>query len=715
MRFPPLIDRFAARELADPAGLRAVRATVAFMVPILLSALGLLPEGPAVLAAFAGQSIGLVDVRGAYPLRLTLLWSVAAVLALAAWLGGATADHEAMAVLAAGLLGLAGGLWRHALREYGPSVAASSCLLFFVTLALGPGIPSPGQAALAAFAGAAFCILIQAFSWPFLAQHPLRRSVAEAWSALADLAEALPAVDGEAAGPRAERLMASEARLREALDQAAHALERAPGRSARPLLKGLQALNDDAAHLATQITALDPILERLMEPPGPGPLAASFRSLLASLMNISRSLAVAVVSHQAGHVSRFEVRCKRLEHLLRVVRDRVRTRFGDSPEGAHAAEVLDRIQGLADQARADLRASVERFQQRGPISFELLDLRTWTLRPLASTLDFSLDVDPALVRFALRLAVMLMAGTFVYRHWHLVHGYWITLCIVVVLQPDFGATRVRATQRVVGTVGGALLGSLLLYLHLPRPVLLAGLALAAWAFTYEVKRRYAVAVFFITLMVVLQVEASGPLSGSIIVQRLGLTALGSLCALLAALAFWPLWERDRFPPLLAAALRANQVFLERLCLGLGGSPTLTPALVLKAKRRAQRAGSQVFGSLNRMAGDPDVMQEGLERAAALANHSQRITRGLGAAAVHYAEDGPRVAGLEPAAEAASRALEDLAHAVEGEWRPDLGARRAALEAAVLPEAEDPRSAWVLGQLDLVLTELSATLVEYQGP
>jgi uncharacterized membrane protein YccC len=688
------------------------------MIPLVLGACGLLTPTEAVLASFAGHAIGALDVRGAYTLRLSFLMATAMAFTGAAWLGSMVGHSLLLAVLASGFIALGAGAWRHGLGEYGPAVASPAALLFFIALATGRAAAPPMLVMASTMAGCLLCIAFHALSWPFMAQHPLRRAVAGSWTALADLAEALPVVEGVEAARRQERVEACEHNLRAALDQANLVLAGAPGRGIRPLLKELEDLNLEAAHLATQLMALHPTLDRLGEPPGPGPLAASFRSVLASLVNTCRSLSVAVVSHQAGHLAKFEVRAQRLDHHVRVLRGRAAAKLGDSPEGAHLADVLRGLQDQLPPVRATLRAAMERAQERGPISFELFDLKAWTLRPLASALNFSFEVDPALVRFTFRLAVMMMAGTFAWLHWRLPHGYWIPLCVMVVLQPDYGATRARATQRAVGTIAGVLTGSLLLWLHLPLWLLFLGTAATCWAFTFYLKRNYAMAVFFITLLVVLQFQASGPVTLELTTQRLIQTMGGCVLALLGALTFWPMWERDRFPPLLAEALRANRDFLDWLALGLEGDPQATPALVLKAKRKVQRANSLVFSSLNRMAGDPDVKQEGIERLAALANHNLRITRGLSVAAVHFRPGSQAVPGIRPTVRVAMAALEALADVVEGGCGPamtsHLARPRARLEDAALPVPCEPRTAWVTAQLELVVTELSAMLVEHEG-
>ena len=49
-------------------------------------------------------------------------------------------------------------------------------------------------------------------------------------------------------------------------------------------------------------------------------------------------------------------------------------------------------------------------------------------------------------------------------------GYWLPFTMVVVLQPDYGSTRQRAAQRVLGTLAGSLAASVLLWVKPPLPV-----------------------------------------------------------------------------------------------------------------------------------------------------------------------------------------------------------------------------------------------------
>ena len=69
--------------------------------------------------------------------------------------------------------------------------------------------------------------------------------------------------------------------------------------------------------------------------------------------------------------------------------------------------------------------------------------------------------------------------------------------------PRARSTRQRAAQRMLGTLAGSVLASAFLWLQLPPAVLIAAAAGTMFAFGYWVKRDYAVAIFFITLFIVL--------------------------------------------------------------------------------------------------------------------------------------------------------------------------------------------------------------------
>ncbi len=697
---------------------RAARCTAGFMGPMLVAYWWNLPI-EATYAAIAAQNIGLVDVRGSYPLRAGLLLAMTAVLASATWLGSVAGAGLVPALGATLLLMLASGLWRHLSAEYGPSLSISSGLLFLIALAHPGGHELADRHSLAALAGGGWGVLVQVGLWPFRAQHPLRRAVADSWLALSDLVAAMAPEGSPRSGERHRKIAEHQATLRTALDQATALLTAATASRSRPYLRQLEELNMAAARLATRFMAFNASLETLMERPDFAALAPSFAPVLTSLTNTTRTVALTVVSRQPSHLAAGEVRLRRLGNLIQALQDRVRTQTNGAPDGAQLTFILGQVAGLLPAVNQTLRATVDRADERAAFSLELFDLQTWTLRPLAAALNFHWRPDPALLRFVARSTVVQLIGVGLFMYFDFERGYWLPLTTLVVLQPEYGATRLRAGQRVIGTLAGSLLASAVLWLTPPPPVLLAAMAVTMAGFGFWLKRNYAIAVFFITLFVVLLTEISMPITVSFTAERLAATAAGGVLALLAAHLFWPVWERTRFPTLLAAALRANRDFVrvlgDRLSTG-GGYDDGAIAL----KRTAEVANSTVFGSLQRMVADPKNQQAGLEEAAALANGNQRLTRALTVVALHLTTGAPlQRPELGRFVHVAIGTLESLAAALETQQQTAgrMAALRGALDELVLPTpppGATPLEHSAYSQFARCATELSAMLLAAQA-
>ena len=80
------------------------------------------------------------------------------------------------------------------------------------------------------------------------------------------------------------------------------------------------------------------------------------------------------------------------------------------------------------------------------------------------------------------MALALTAGYGV-LHWiHPTQGYWILLTTVFVCQPNYGATRLRLVQRILGTVVGLVIGWALIDLF-PSPLVQSLFAVAAGSVT----------------------------------------------------------------------------------------------------------------------------------------------------------------------------------------------------------------------------------------
>jgi uncharacterized membrane protein YccC len=718
LHLPDRFNQFVERESLRPDLNRAARGTVATIVPLILGHLGHLPV-EAAYAVLAAQNVATIDVRGAYSLRFALLLAMTAVLSLCAGLGELAGPHLVAALLGMGAVALAGGLWRHLSADYGPSLAISSTFVFAFGLAGHGSAAVAGHHVVAAVAGGVWGVLLQVGLWPFRPQHPLRRTVAESWLALADLFAAMATDDAAPAAVRHQRVTDAETVLGTTIAQTLGSLQGASGPHAGGLGAHLTELTQATAQLAGLVESFNTALEASMERTEFAAIGPAFPPILTALANSSRTVALAVVSRQPAHLATFDVRIRRLTNLLRVLQARGMAQPDPGGITARLNEIVEQIVRQLPVVGTALRATIDRAHEQAAFSLELFDLETWRLRPLAAALNLSTRADPAVVRYALRSAVLTMIGVAAYKLLHLHHGYWLPFTMMVVLQPDYGATRQKAAQRMAGTLGGSVLASAILWLTLPAWAIMAATAATSAAFLYYLKRNYGIAVVYITLFVVLLTETSGVVHLDFTIERLASTLAGGLLAVLAALVFWPVWERDRFPGILAAAFRSNRDYLLTLTadMAAGRAPS---AATHRAQHHAESANSAAFSSLRRMSGDPKNRRDAIERGAALANGNQRLTRILNLLALDLQAGKPATdeSWLLEFSQRAEAALEALAVAAgPGASQPDsFAALREALDrvhpetAAACGDEAARRRAWTGRQIGRAATELSAMLL-----
>ena len=254
-----------SRELVNPATLRVdtsrgIRAAVSFVGPLVLSLSGKLPLEVA-YAALAAQNIAMVDVRGAYPLRLSLLLAMSAILTASAGFGGLVSPSVYTAILGAGCVALCGGLWRHLSSEYGMSLSISATLVFLLAESSHATGVAPSMLALSTLGGALWGVLIQISFWPIRPEHPIRRTIAETWESTATLFEAMAPDESQTPSVRHDLVVERENQLRSTLDSAYIALQAS---QPRPVITSLGDLNTAAANIALAVVSFNTALEALM-------------------------------------------------------------------------------------------------------------------------------------------------------------------------------------------------------------------------------------------------------------------------------------------------------------------------------------------------------------------------------------------------------------------------------------------------------------------
>ena len=689
---------------------RALRSSVAFIA----AWLGCLWTGHPALAVYvatAAQNLTLVDVRGDYRARLAVLLTMTVVMAASVFAGTLTGNNVVSATLMMGALALLGGAWRHLSGDYGPNLAVISTLLFLIALSQ-PGDAHAGAVLMGGVAlGCVGGIFLHLAGWCFRPQHAVRHAVAESWVAASDLIAALRSAANDGP-PETEQLAGKENALRTAVDATLKTLETATTKKRRLFFQHLDQATQLAARLATRVSAFHTALEPIRPQPDFEQIAPSLDLLLQALANAARSAALTLITHRPEQQIALEVRLRRCADLTRLLDARLTSLKETNSDQAQAKRMLAQIGELLPVIRTTVAETVDHGVAHVTWALRLPELSGMSLRTFNSWLNPAPQLEPVLVRHALRLAMLTMMAVAVYKWFHIPRGYWIAFTIIIVLQPDYGSTRQKAGQRIAGTLAGCALGSLLIWVRLPFGLLMSLTAVTAFYFAYFLKRRYGLAIFFVTLMLVLIMDAVEPLSWYFTLARLLSTLAGGTMALLAALLLWPQWEQDQFPKILAAGVRANRNYLAAVAAAMVQGGPFAGEVVQK-KREAERANSLAAASLQRLLGEPTAQQNRAERAAALTACNQRLTRSLTVLAAHLNAREPFRAPEFPVL---SKTIEEMLKTLAGEIETGTTSVTASHpEPSTPPDSNTPAAGLIYGQLARIVAEIEAMALAKETP
>ena len=227
------------------------------------------------------------------------------------------------------------------------------------------------------------------------------------------------------------------------------------------------------------------------------------------------------------------------------------------------------------------------------------------------------------------------------------------MTIVLVLKPEFAVTFSRGVLRIFGTLLGLLLATalfLFLPIHTASEILL--IALFTFLMRWIGPANYGIFGVTVSALVVLLISITGLAPKEVIAARGINTILGGAFALIAY-AVWPSWERNRLADLFADLLEAY-----RNSSGSISRKLLDPAWASSRERERTRQAARIARtnletSLDRLAAEPGVSPEQLERANAMLASSHRLAHSMIALEAGIPQSGGEKSPLQFAAFAAA--------------------------------------------------------------
>jgi uncharacterized membrane protein YccC len=246
-----------------------------------------------------------------------------------------------------------------------------------------------------------------------------------------------------------------------------------------------------------------------------------------------------------------------------------------------------------------------------------------------------LSLDSPVLRFAVRLALAMMAGAIVAESLgDDRHGNWVLLTIAVVMRAGYGLTKQRRDDRVIGTLVGCVVAAgLVSYLPPGALVAVQGLAVAV---THSFARlNYRIASTGASVMALVSLHLVQPWVSAPILARLADTLVGAAIAHLFNY-LWPRWEYSEAPRI-ASRLQSQLAAFAAAALRID----VSDHDYRLARKNVIEAIAAMSDSAGRMSIEPMAARRGLDEMANLLIAAYGLVAELSAARLAVQIGAPR--------------------------------------------------------------------------
>lgn len=327
------------------------------------------------------------------------------------------------------------------------------------------------------------------------------------------------------------------------------------------------------------------------------------------------------------------------------------------------------------------------------------DLKGWD--DIVIRIKQNLTPESVLFRHAIRVSIVLFIGYVFVQLTNIEYGYWILLTALFVSQPNFNATKRRLRLRIIGTLGGIILGYAILYFVPSIEGQLLLLVLSGVLFFDLRSKQYAQATAFITIMALINFNLDG-LGYEAALPRMIDTVIGCALAWFGVSFIFPDWKFRRLPRTIQRSLEAQCNYLANVVAQYhqGRNNSLEYRIV---RRAAHNRDADVASLISTLATEPDFdpSQKSLAFEFLCLNHTfLSYIAALGAHREQVKDQ--QVLNL------LDQALDDISGALLRDEMPDLTAHnmlKAIRTRLSQSESEDSKSLIILQQLSLMFSVL----------
>ncbi|MDY7393662.1 FUSC family membrane protein [Aureibaculum sp. 2210JD6-5] len=264
---------------------------------------------------------------------------------------------------------------------------------------------------------------------------------------------------------------------------------------------------------------------------------------------------------------------------------------------------------LLDQIRA-IRRAMSNVENASKLSLKTQDGSQFiTLQEYRfSILLEHLSPKSTIFRHAIRLSTTVVVAYLIGTFLDIKNAYWILLTLIVIMRPNYGLTKERSQNRIIGTIIGAALASLVIFTT-QNVVVYGVLGLLSLTFAFSlIQQNYKVGAAFITLHVIFVYALLQPNAYEVIGYRVLDTAIGAILAVIANYLLWPLWEFKNLDQDILEVLKQNDNYLLAIQKQYNSKNVLQPQYKLHRKE-AFLAMSELNAAFQRVSQDPKSKQK----------------------------------------------------------------------------------------------------------
>ncbi|MFA7275137.1 MAG: FUSC family membrane protein [Crocinitomicaceae bacterium] len=259
---------------------------------------------------------------------------------------------------------------------------------------------------------------------------------------------------------------------------------------------------------------------------------------------------------------------EKLMKALANAEDAIRVYFDDvqlpkAREGALLLRNLYDYQALLVEEVRAIRRVMANVKEASRVSLkrqdasQFLTLQEYHFSILVQNLSFSSNMFRHSLRFTVAMLFAFVLGMYL----DIQNAYWILLSIVVIMRPNYGLTKERTKDRIIGTLIGATV-AIGIVLLTQNVIIYGVLAIISLTLAFALlQQNYKSAAAFITINIIFIYSLMNPNAFEVIQYRVIDTVIGATIAIVANYLLWPRWEIYNLKDVLLNALKKNKNYL----------------------------------------------------------------------------------------------------------------------------------------------------------